>query len=139
MEKRSPWYNFLADSISWPPVKEQLFNSQGHVTSAQEFTGAVYCPQRFSHLSVGRCGQYQREFACGDGCPSAVSKKDIKAIESAARTDDECGRGTKICAECGGRKVRVYSEFCSPCEILTNQNERRETKRHRREMKFKRR
>ena len=117
---------YLPDSFNWVPLPAQWFNPQRHVTSVDEFTGSLFCPQRLSGMAVARCGEYQQRFGCGAACPNAATAAEIAAVKTAAG---------HTCDSCGSWKLYSDRAICSLCERRKNRDERHEAKRRRRELK----
>jgi hypothetical protein len=85
-----------------------------------EFTGTVYCPQRWSGIAVMKCWEYQTTLGCGFGCASAVKRDVVEVGQASSRVGEDqrpaiskSRRARETCA-CGGIKS-PQSKTCSSC------------------------
>lgn len=83
--------------MGWAPEPGQIDGPIG-LPAADEFTGAVWCPQRRSSIAIMRCGEYQARDGCGIGCSQAASEEQLAelaaAVSGAAEDEDRDSSST---------------------------------------------
>lgn len=105
---------------SSPPAPEALngveTGYQVKVFSERIWTGAVFCPQRFSHLAIMRCAEYQNKYGCGHACHSAATPEEILALSIVRnRPLMETVSVNSFCLDCGRKKLSAQGKRCKVC------------------------
>ena len=87
-----------------------------------DFSGQLWCPRKWAHIAVMKCGEYQRELGCHVGCPAAASQEIIGVVREEferahLETKPETVPKYSKCQECGVDKAYNPSPKCKPCGV----------------------
>jgi hypothetical protein len=113
----------MRGSAVFPLMPAQFVNNAGLWRG--ESSGEVYCPRKWSHIAVMRCGEYQDRDGCGSTCAAKPAEEDLARARAQVVQRDESesgpgGKGTLTCRYCGGAKRLLRSTACRDCRYVSH-------------------